>query len=92
MPPGAEAQVAAILDKVQAILRAADLATDAVVEMTSYHTRLRAGFDSVEKVLRRGLGDPIPAWTAVEVNGLRRPGAVIEIRFILYAPAAAGSA
>ncbi|MEM7723883.1 MAG: Rid family hydrolase [Pseudomonadota bacterium] len=88
MPDTALAQLDAILTKLDTILNAANLPREAVVEMTSYHLHphLRDTFDALNTRLREVLGTPLPAWTAVEVAGLRRPGALLEIRFILHAP------
>jgi len=82
MPDGAEAQFHACFDKIGAVLREADLTLDAIVEMTSYHVGLRDHFDLFDSVRRAHLSDPYPAWTALEVAGLRRIGAVVEIRVV----------
>ncbi len=50
--------------------------------MTTYHVGLRAHFELFDKVRLDYLPAPYPAWTAVEVAGLRREGAVVEIRAI----------
>ncbi len=86
MPEGADAQTRNALTKVLTILEAVDAGPDAVVEVTSYHVGLRADFAVVDAALRDVLGVPLPAWTAVEVAGLRRPGAVIELRLVVHAP------
>ncbi|WP_223274788.1 RidA family protein [Tateyamaria sp. syn59] len=82
MPDSQQAQFHACFDKIAAVLAEADLGLDALVEMTSYHVGLRAHFDVFDRVRLQHLSAPYPAWTAVEVAGLRRPGAVVEIRVI----------
>lgn len=82
MPSQADAQFEACFAKIAAVLREADLTLAAVVEMTSYHVGLRGHFDAFDAVRRAHLSAPYPAWTAVEVAGLRRPGAVVEIRVV----------
>ncbi|GGX59357.1 hypothetical protein GCM10007385_30590 [Tateyamaria omphalii] len=82
MPISEEAQFNACFAKIAEVLAQADLALDAIVEMTSYHVGLRAHFDSFDTVRRKHLSEPYPAWTAVEVAGLRREGAVVEIRIV----------
>ncbi|WP_299043928.1 Rid family hydrolase [uncultured Tateyamaria sp.] len=82
MPDTDEAQFNACFEKIAAVLAEADLGLDAVVEMTSYHVGLRGHFDLFDRVRRLHLADPYPAWTAVEVAGLRRHGAVVEIRVV----------
>ncbi|APX12467.1 Rid family hydrolase [Tateyamaria omphalii] len=82
MPESEEAQFHACFNKIGVVLAEADLGLDALVEMTSYHVGLRAHFDLFDRVRLQHLSDPYPAWTAVEVAGLRRHGAVVEIRVI----------
>lgn len=82
MPEATEAQFKACFDKIAQVLAEADLSLDAVVEMTSYHVGLRGHFDLFDQVRLACFNPPYPAWTAVEVAGLRRPGAVVEIRVI----------
>ena len=86
MPDTAEAQFHNAFDKIAAVLAEAGLDMRAVVEMTSYHIGLRQHFDLFNAVRRRYLADPFPAWTAVEVAGLRREGALVEIRAIAATP------
>ena len=77
-----EAQFRTAFEKIAAVLAEAGLDMTAVVEMTSYHIGLRTHFQVFNTVRRAYLGDPFPAWTAVEVAGLRREGALVEIRVI----------
>lgn len=82
MPPDAETQMRNAFEKIRAILDEAGLTMDAVVEMTTYHVGLRVHFDLFNAIRLECFNAPFPAWTAVEVAGLRRDGAVIEIRVI----------
>jgi enamine deaminase RidA (YjgF/YER057c/UK114 family) len=82
MPPDIEAQFHAVFDKVAGVLECAGLDLGAVVEMTSYHVGLRDHFERFDAVRVARLHAPYPAWTAVEVAGLRREGAVVELRVI----------
>ena len=82
MPPDAETQMRNALEKIRVILDEAGLTMDAVVEMTTYHVGLRDHFDLFNAIRLECFNAPFPAWTAVEVAGLRREGAVIEIRVI----------
>jgi len=63
-------------------LAAAGLGFDDVVEMTTYHVGLRDHFDLFDAIRLECFSEPYPAWTAVEVAGLRREGAIVEIRVI----------
>jgi enamine deaminase RidA (YjgF/YER057c/UK114 family) len=85
MPDEPEAQFRNAFEKIGLVLREAGLTYGAVVEMTSYHIGLRAHFDVFDKVRQEFVREPWPAWTAVEVAGLRREGAVVEIRVIARA-------
>ena len=80
MPANPEDQFRQAFDKIGAVLREAGLGFDSIVEMTSYHIGLRTHFDSFCAVRSAYVTDPFPAWTAVEVAGLRREGALVEIR------------
>lgn len=82
MPDTDRAQFHSAFDKIGQVLAEAGLGFDAVVEMTSYHIGLRDHFDLFSAVRAGYVQAPYPAWTAVEVSGLRREGAVVEIRII----------
>jgi enamine deaminase RidA (YjgF/YER057c/UK114 family) len=82
MPATAEAQVNAVFAKARALLATVDLGLDAIVEMTSYHIGLRGHFETFDAIRRATFTAPYPAWTAVEVAGLRRDGALVEVRFV----------
>ncbi len=82
MPDAPEAQFRSAFEKIGFVLGHAGLDLNAVVEMTSYHLGLRDHFDLFDAVRREVFAPPYPAWTAVEVAGIRREGAVVEIRII----------
>ncbi len=86
MPDGISEQCQNALRKVVEILTATGVGPEAVVELTSYHTDIDADFEAVDANLRAILKEPLPAWTAVEVAGLRGPGARIEFRIVVHAP------
>jgi len=82
MPDDPAAQMRNAFDKMKLILEEAGLSLQSVVEMTTYHVGLRDHFEVFDAVRLDYLEAPYPAWTAVEVAGLRREGAVIEIRAV----------
>lgn len=82
LPSDPEAQFRAIFNKAAGVLAAAKLPIDAIVEMTSYHIGLRDHFDLFDTIRRDVFTAPYPAWTAIEAAGLRREGALVEIRFV----------
>ncbi len=85
MPADAATQFDNVFEKIGGILREAELDFDAVVEMTSYHIGLRDHFELFDAVRLRHFREPYPAWTAIEAGGLRREGALVEVRFIANA-------
>lgn len=88
MPETATDQARTALDKARTVLAAAGADESHVVELTSYHRDIATTFAEVQSVLEDVFSPPIPAWTAVEVAGLRRPGALVEFRIVAHAPTA----
>ena len=82
MPEELSEQFRSAFGKIGAVLNEAGLSYDAIVEMTSYHVGLRRHFDVFNAIRCEFVKAPYPAWTAVEVAGLRRDGAVVEIRVV----------
>lgn len=80
MPEEVEAQFRTVFRKIGLVLAAAGLDFGAVVEMTSCHVGLREHFAMLDRIRLEHMSEPFPAWTAVEVAGLRREGAVVEVR------------
>ncbi len=82
MPVDPEAQIRNVFEKTGIVLREAGLSFGSIVEMTSYHIGLRSHFDLFNAIRCEYVVKPYPAWTAVEVAGLRREEAIVEIRVI----------
>ena len=82
MPEDPATQMRNAFEKIGDILEEAGLSYGAVVEMTSYHVGLREHFDLFDAIRLEIFEAPYPAWTAVEVAGLRREGAIVEIRIV----------
>jgi enamine deaminase RidA (YjgF/YER057c/UK114 family) len=82
MPDSPDAQIRNAFENIGVVLRASGLTFRSIVEMTTYHVGLRDHFDLFNAIRVEYLGEPYPAWTAVEVAGLRREGAIVEIRVI----------
>jgi enamine deaminase RidA (YjgF/YER057c/UK114 family) len=82
MPDTIEDQFRQAFAKIGAVLREANLDFRAIVEMTTYHVGLRDHFEQFCQVRAEVLSEPYPAWTAVDVTGLSRAGAVVEIKVI----------
>ena len=88
MPESAADQTRIALDKAQTVLAAEGADETNVVEMTSYHLDIATTFAPVQATLEQIFTPPLPAWTAVEVAGLRRPGALVEFRLVAHTPEA----
>ena len=80
-----ETQMRNAFEKIGCVLREAGLDFDALVEMTSYHVGLRTHLELFRSVRADYVQEPYPAWTAIEVAGFVRDGAIIEIRAIARA-------
>lgn len=89
MPDDPETQFLNCFGKIGIVLQEAGLDFGALVEMTSYHVGLRGHFELFDRVRLEHVREPYPAWTAVEVAGLRREGAIVEIRLVANADAPA---
>lgn len=79
MPADPKTQFQCAFDKLDAVLKAADLTFAGVVEMTSYHIDIKSHFDLFAQVRSQFVKEPYPAWTAIGVAELRRDGALVEI-------------
>ena len=77
-----ETQMRNAFEKIGFVLRDAKLDFGSLVEMTTYHVGLRDHLDVFKAVRAEYVEEPYPAWTAIEVAGFVREGAVIEIRVI----------
>lgn len=82
VPKDPKTQFRAAFDKVLAVLRCEGLDFAAVVEMTSYHVDINQHFDLFAEIRGDYVRAPYPAWTAVGVAELRRPGALVEVKVI----------
>ena len=82
MPEQAEDQFRSAFEKIGLVLSEAGLSHNAIVEMTTYHVGIHDHFDLFNEIRCEYVSEPFPAWTAVEVAALRRPGAIVEIRVV----------
>jgi enamine deaminase RidA (YjgF/YER057c/UK114 family) len=80
-----EQQIRDAFEKVRLVLNEAGYDLSAVVEMTSYHVGIRDHIDVFRAVRDEHLGEPYPAWTAIEVSGFISPEAVVELRVVAEA-------
>ena len=80
LPASAADQARRTFENLAETLRCAGLTWSDVFEMTSYHVGLQDNFAEFLKV-REGyiVSEPYPAWTALGVQELARPGLLLEI-------------
>ena len=75
-------QIEAAFKKVRQVLETAGLGFEHLVEMTSYHVGLKEHLEDFRRIRAKYVFEPYPAWTAIEVAGFARDGAIVEIRCI----------
>ena len=75
-------QIEAVFAKIRAVLEEGGLGFQHLVEMTSYHVGLRDHLDQFNNIRANYVKEPFPAWTAIEVAGFVREGAIVEIKCI----------
>lgn len=88
MPEDGETQARNAFERLRVVLAAAGCTLGDVVELVSYHVRIADNLGRFVKVKEQYIAAPFPAWTILEVAGLARPGLLIEIKAVAYAPTA----
>lgn len=83
---GMHAQATIAFERVRATLAAAGSSMADIVDITSFHTDLRAQIGEFMAVKDTFIPADFPAWTAVGVTELAYPGAVIEIKVVAVLP------
>jgi reactive intermediate/imine deaminase len=77
-------QTRQVFENMTAVLAAAGLTRDDLVEIVSYHTNM-ADLGAMAEVKAGYLTGDFPAWTAVGVTSLAFPGQMIEIKATAFA-------
>lgn len=75
-------QIESVFAIIKAVLDEAGLGFEHLVEMTSYHVGLRNHLELFKEIRAKYVQEPFPAWTAIEVAGFVRDGAIVEIKCI----------
>lgn len=86
---GMRTQATLAFEKIRAVLAAAGASMADIVDITSFHTDLRADIGDFMAVKDAFIAADFPAWTAVGVTELAYPGAVVEIKVVAVAGGAA---
>lgn len=64
------------------VLEASGSSLDRIVEMTTYHVRMGEHIETFMKVKDRYLTGEYPAWTAIGIERLFSPRALVEIKVV----------
>lgn len=86
MPANDEGQIVNAFDRLKIVLEDAGASLDDIVELVSYHVGLQNHLGKFVEIKSRYIREPYPTWTILEIAGLARPGLVIEIKAVAYAP------
>ena len=77
-----EKQFNRVFDMLEEILTEAGGSISNVIEMTTYHVNLADSFPAFTAVKDKRMPEPHPAWTAIGVESLLLPGALVELKAI----------
>ncbi|MBN8960844.1 MAG: RidA family protein [Rhizobiales bacterium] len=86
MPANDEGQIVNAFDRLKIVLEEAGASLDDIVELVSYHVGLQNHLGKFVEIKSRYIREPYPTWTILEIAGLARPGLIIEIKAVAYAP------
>ena len=86
LPGDDDAQFVNAFERLGAILQAAGAGFADIVDLVTYHVGIHDHFADFVTVKARYVPAPFPAWTAIGVAGLARPGLVIEIKAVVLLP------
>lgn len=81
-----EQQFEQLFTHLRQYLAAAGADLGSLIEITTYHVRLRDYLDVFVAVKDRHLLRPYPAWSAIGVSELITPGALVELRAVAEDP------
>ncbi len=86
MPDHDTAQFVNAFERLGAILNAGGAHFTDIVDLVTYHVGIQDHFSDFVAVKARFIPDPFPAWTAIGVEALARPGLIIEIKAVALMP------
>ena len=86
MPANDEGQIVNAFDRLKIVLEEAGASLDDIVELVSYHVGLQNHLGKFVEIKGRYIREPFPTWTSLEIAGLARPGLIIELKAVAYAP------
>lgn len=85
LPQSAADQARRTFENLAETLREAGVGWNEVFEMTTYHVGLQQQFAEFAKIREEYIvSEPYPAWTALGVQELARPGLLLEITLKAY--------
>jgi enamine deaminase RidA (YjgF/YER057c/UK114 family) len=86
MPANDEGQIVNAFDRLKIVMEEAGASLDDIVELVSYHVGLQNHLGKFVEIKSRYIREPYPTWTILEIAGLARPGLIIELKAVAYAP------
>jgi enamine deaminase RidA (YjgF/YER057c/UK114 family) len=86
MPQDAAGQIVNAFERLKIVLESAGASLDDIVDLVTYHVGLQKHWPQFLEIKERYIKKPFPAWTALDIVGLARPGLVIEIKAVASAP------
>jgi enamine deaminase RidA (YjgF/YER057c/UK114 family) len=84
IPDDVDAQTVRAFENLGTVLRAAGAGYEDVVELVTYHVRIRDHLRAFMCVKDRYFPCAYPAWTAIGVEALAQPKLLIEVRCLAY--------
>jgi enamine deaminase RidA (YjgF/YER057c/UK114 family) len=82
LPADDATQIVNAFERLKLVCEAGGAKLDAIVDLLSYHVEMQRHWTAFVEIKGRYFTKPYPAWTAIGVAGLARPGLVIEIKAI----------
>lgn len=81
-----EQQFEQVFERIEMVLAEAGASLADVVEMTTFHRNMSEHIDTFIEVKDRHMSEPYPAWTAIGINELYSPRALVEVKITAVLP------
>ena len=81
-----EAQFTQVFESIKDLLSLGGATLADILDVTSFHVNLGKHLQTFVKVKEQYIPAPYPAWTAVGVNELALPGALVEVKVTARSP------
>ena len=85
LPADDATQITNAFERLKLVVEAGGARLDDIVDLVSYHVDMHKHWSEFVAIKGRYFTQPFPAWTAIGIAGLARPGLVIEIKAVALA-------